>query len=121
MRACLRMSGSASSEAPTIAEFLIIAIVIEPSGGITVRNACGSTMRRSVWRLAEAERQRRLDLPAADREHAERSASATYAAVYRPRPRSRPSTGRSATPARRSPANAMNSRTSSGMLRNVST
>src|SRR3712207_9286519 len=34
IRACLSRSGSASSEAPTIAEFLIIAIVMEPSGGI---------------------------------------------------------------------------------------
>ena len=31
-----------------IAEFLIIAIVSEPSGEMTVRNACGSTIRRSV-------------------------------------------------------------------------
>ena len=31
-----------------IAEFLIIAITMLPSGEITVRNAWGSTMRRSV-------------------------------------------------------------------------
>ena len=28
-----------------IAEFLIIAMISEPSGEITVRNACGSTIR----------------------------------------------------------------------------
>ena len=33
-----------------IAEFLIIAMISDPSGEITVRNACGKTTRRSVWR-----------------------------------------------------------------------
>ena len=70
IRACLSRSGSASSDAPTIAEFLTIAIVIEPSGGMTVRNACGSTISRSVCALREAERERRLHLALAHREHA---------------------------------------------------
>ena len=44
----LEQVDSASSETPTIAEFLTIAMISDPIGEITVRNACGRMIRRSV-------------------------------------------------------------------------
>jgi hypothetical protein len=87
-----------------IAEFLIIAIVSDPKGEMTVRNACGSTIRRSVCAYEKPRDSDASIWPLPTEKTPERSASATYAAVYSP---SEPVPATQAlmfTSARRSPA-----------------
>src|SRR5699024_1331832 len=47
--ACTSKRSPPTPNAPAIAEFLIIAIMTLPSGGMTVRQACGRITVASVW------------------------------------------------------------------------
>src|SRR5690606_530873 len=72
--------------APAMAELLIIATSTLPSGGMTMRTACGSTTRERVWPKVSP-----IDLaasawPAGTALMPLRIASHTNAEVYRPRP-----------------------------------
>ena len=77
IRASLSRSGSASSETPMIAEFLIIAMIKLPSGGMTVRNACGSTIRRIVSRSVNPSESDASIWPLLTEKTPDRSTSAT--------------------------------------------
>jgi hypothetical protein len=60
---------------------LIIAMVIEPSGPITVRNACGRTIRRSTSACEKPSDRPASRCPRLTAATPERSASVMYADV----------------------------------------
>ena len=67
--------------APTTAEFLNIAMITLPSGGTTVRSACGSTTSRRDWPKVRPMDRAASAWPAETELMPERTASQTNAEV----------------------------------------
>ncbi len=49
MSCFMTLADSSNPMVPTMVEFLVSAIRMLPSGAMTARPACGSTMSRRVW------------------------------------------------------------------------